>query len=292
MNKGIVIGDILDAMNRRNNAELTAKAERILNLEMREIAREVSIADLRAKTTISLDSDDYDDGMQLPSDLLGIDMVWDEDDNEIVERNRADIDAAEFGYRFYRYPVDDDPMFFGTDLTVTNEGTGFTSAKLDTWLAAVTTRSVIGEYVRFGEELPYFLISTDTSPYTFTPTYYGPTMRGGDFVVRPPETKKIVVFDPDESEVDDRDIYVYYWKAPRGLYRDSDRIPLPTMDPLVLRVLRRMPEAKDKRPVSLGEIERSMAKLRRMNPNFPRPPTAKDVHNKVITGATSPFGKR
>lgn len=292
MNKGIVIDDILDAMGRRNDAELRQKAERILNLELLEICREVSIADLRDKETVSLDSDDYDDGMQLPSDLLGIDMVWDEDGNEVVERNRADLDPSESGYRFYRYPVSEDALFFGTDLQVTNSGTSFTSAALSAWLAADATRTVAGEYVRFGTELPYFLISTNTSPFSFAPTYYGPTMRGEDFYVRPPETQKIVVYDAAEAEVTDRDVYVYYWKAPRGLYRPGDRIPLPTVEPLVLRVLRRMPEAKDKRPVSAAEIERAMSKLRRMNPNFPRPPAARDVHNRVMTGETNPFKQR
>ena len=293
MTAGLVILDVLQAMNRENDEPSIRQAWDILRLELNEMCREFSVAELRTKITIDFSSALYSTGMLLPSDLYGIDMVRDSDGLEYVERNRADIENHEPKYRFYRYNTSADGLFFGVDCSVSNGATAFTSPTLATRLAATAAPStVINEYVRFGEAESYYKVSVDTSPYTFAPTYYGDVISQGDFYVRPPETQRIVLLDKDEDALTDRSVDVHYWTAPRGIYRPSDRIPLVSTEALTLRILRRMPEAKTRRPVNNNEVVTAMNKLKRMTPNFPRPPAARGEDNQPITYGTNPFDVR
>lgn len=284
--------EILGAMNRQDDATAIERVWRQLRIELRQIATWLSVSELRAKTTLDFSSSAYSTGMLLPSDLLGIDMVRDEDEYEFWERNRSAIQNDEYGNRFYRYHPSTTGLLTGTDVSVTNEGTAFTSDTLDAWLAADATRSVIGEYVRFGAGMEYYLISTDTSPYTIAPTYYGPTRIEEDFVIRPPETQRMVILDAGENVLQDRDIDVYYWKSPPGIYRPSDRIPLASCEYLKLRILRAMPEAKERRPVNQREISEAKADLKKANPSFPRTQSPRDKHNNLFSFNTNMYTDR
>lgn len=289
---GQITRDILEAMNRVNDPDMELRVRNAINIVLPEICAELSVAQLRDKVTLDFSDDSYDTGMLLPSDLIGIDEVKDSDGYSYYERNRFGIDPDEAGYRYYRYYPRTTPLIQGTDLSVTNEGSSFTSATLDAAIVAETISTAVGEYVRFGQGAEYYKITTNTSPYSFTPTYYGPTLTNADVMVRPEETQRMVLIDPTETALTDRTMTVYYWKAPRALYRASDRVPLATAMPLVLRVLRRMPEAKERRPVSQGEIDRAMAMLKRLNPAFPRHPNVRGVTNKPMSYSTNPFKTR
>lgn len=290
---GPFIEDILEMMDAVHDDEQRQRVWDITRLELFDICRELSVAQLRTKTTLDLGSSSYSNGMLLPSDLLGIDMVRDDDDNEYFERDRSGIDPDEWAPRYYRYYPSVEPLVFGTDLGIANKGTSFTSPTLEAALVAGTLSTAIGEYVRFSDGLEYYRITSDTSPFSFTPTYYGPTISsGGDFAVRPPETQRLVVLDTAEDEVTDETMTVYYWKAPLGLYRDSDMIPLVSTKALMLRVLRRMPEAKEKRKVARGEIDEAMALLKRLNPSFPRPPHPRGAAGNPMNYNTNIFGDR
>ena len=284
---GTLTDDILRAANRLNDPKVRERVIRRLRFHLLETARMASFSELRAKTTIDFTSDDYSTGMLLPSDLLGIDMVRDTDGYEFFERNRSDIEPDEYGYRFYRYHPSQTGLLTGTDVSVTNEGTSFTSDSLDD-----AGLSPSGEYVRFGEGLDYFLISTNNSPYTISPTYYGPSITDGDFVVRPPETQRMVILDASEEVLQDRSMDIYYWRAPAGLYRPSDRIPLASCKYLELLVLRDLPEAKERRPVSRGEIKEAKDELMKMNPSFPRSPNPRDKHGNIFAFNTGMYKDR
>ena len=287
MTAGLVIKDVLQAMHRLEDEDARRTAWDILRLELNEMCREFSVSELRTSISIDFSSSAYSSGMLLPSNLFGIDMVRDSDGLEYVERNPGDIENHEPLYRFYRTNVDADGLFFGVDGNVSNGGLTFTSASL-----TADGQVVDGEYIRFGEAESYYKISSDTTPFTFTPAYYGDVMAQGDFYVRPPETQRMVLLDKDEDELTERSVTVYYWTAPRGIYRPSDRIPLVSTEALTLRILRRMPEAKDRRPVNNNEVVTAMNKLKRMTPNFPRSPAARGEDNQPIEFTTNPFDER
>ena len=294
MTAGLVITDVLQAMNRENDEDSRRQAWDILRLELNEMCREFSVSELRTSVSLDFSSTLYSSGMLLPSNLYGIDMVRDSDGLEYVERNPGDIENHEPLYRFYRTTVSADGLFFGVDGSVSNGATAFTSPTLVTRLALTGTApdTVINEYVRFGEAESYYKVSTDTSPFTIAPAYYGDVISQGDFYVRPPETQRIVLLDKAEDALTDRSVTVYYWTAPRGIYRPSDRIPLVSTEALTLRILRRMPEAKKRRPVNNKEVLTAMNKLKRMTPNFPRSPAARGEDNQPIDFETNPFDVR
>jgi len=291
---GLLVGDILDAMDGADDHNLIRKVWNTLRIELNELCKEFSVAHLRDKVTIDFSDTTYSTGMVLPADLLGIDMVRDSDGNEYIERDRSGIAPDEWGYRFYRYHPSLSPLFMGTDLGVTNEGTSFTSPTLETRIADTDTDpdTVIDEYVQFGEGMEFYKVSVDTSPFSFTPTYYGDTISDGDVKLRPAETQRMVILDEAETALVDKSVDIFYWKAPLGIYRDSDVIPLSSANALMLRILRRLPEAKLKRPVSATEIDKAMAKLKALNPRFPRPPHPRDKHNRLITSGSNMFGGR
>jgi hypothetical protein len=77
-------------------------------------------------------------------------------------------------------------------------------------------------------------------------------------------------------------VYVYYWRCPTPLYRDSDFVLLPSAQALQLLVLRELPEAKALRPVSQGEIDDEKAKMKALNPAFIKGGGARDKHNNIF----------
>ncbi len=286
-NAGSVWNPILAILSRGNDAEVVARVKDILRIELIEVCKKFSIAALRTKITIDFSDSSYDEGMLLPSDLLRIDVVRDNNDLPYVERNRADIDPREYGGRYYRRHPSTTGLALGTDVNVTNEGTTFTSASLT---AAGT--AVSGEYIRFGSGMEYYLITNDTSPFTFGPTYYGETLGGDDYVIRPPETQRMVLLTAGEQTVQDSSIDIYYSKAPEGIYRDIDLIPLPSIEYLTLKILRRMPEAKERRPVSTTELKDAYSDLQRIMPDFPRLQDPRDKHNRPMNFRTNPYTDR
>jgi len=287
MNFGTLSDEILSTINRLNDAPTVVRVGNLIRSKLFQICQQFSVAELRAKTTIDFTSSAYSTGMLLPSDLLGIDMVRDSNEDEFFERNRSDIEDDEFGYRFYRYHPSETGLFLGSDLSVANAGTDFTSADL-----TADEQAVDGEYVRFGSGMEYYLISTDDTPFSFTPTYYGETINEGEFVIRPPETQRMVILSASEAVLQDRSMDIYYWRAPSGLYRAADRIPLASHEYLQLLVYRSLPEAKERRPVNQGEMDKALATLIKMNPSFPRSANPRDKHNNIFSFNKDMYSRR
>jgi len=103
-----------------------------------------------------------------------------------------------------------------------------------------------------------------------------------DFMIRPPETTRLFIIDPDENNLSDRTVKVYYWSSPRPLYNDNDPIILPDATILKLKVLRELPEAKKRRPVSQREMDEAMSEAKRLNPQFPINQAPRDRHNNLF----------
>ncbi|MCC6594239.1 MAG: hypothetical protein IT479_13330 [Xanthomonadales bacterium] len=280
---------IVEACFAQHDADKKKRVWRELNHQYGELCRAYSWADLRAPH-LTLDFTTAGaSGLWLPSDVFGIDFVWD-DDNEVefTETEEADAQPDENGYRFIRNMQPRTSLFEGADLVLEEGATEFTS---DSLTAAGT--DVDGEYVRFGAEPGYYLISSASTPFTFTPTYHGPQLSQKEFSVRPwQSTKKMTLVDPDEDLLTDRTVKVYYWRAPVPLYRLSDMAVLPTLEILKLRTLRAMWDSKATVPVSQNALDEALKDALKANPRFRRPSVARDLHNRKVDFSTSPFGER
>jgi hypothetical protein len=271
--KKTILNNILDAAQAGNNATIRERAERLLNVEYFDLCAEYSWVALRA--TVQIDFSDMSDetGMWLPSHMAGIDEIRDNDDEFVYyPRDRQDIEPDENVYRFYFYNPNVEAAATVDDAVVVKGGTTFTSTDLG-------STDYTDYYIKFGPELGYYLL---TAAKTFTPTYNGPTQDHCFIQFRPPETRKLVTLDRSEDVMDDNTVNVYYWKYPMPLYTDEERSILPRDKILELRVLRQIPEAKARRPVSLNELRDELEKTLALNPSFPHTPPPRDRHNRMF----------
>lgn len=293
---GMIVDDVLNYMHAQEDKVQRARVWRVLNLQYFELCAKYSWKNLRATTALDFTTVSDETGLYIPSDVAGVDMVRDDDDDfEFVERNQADIEPDESGYRYYRYRPSESDLYYGSDLSLTSGDSSFTSASLTAAITAGSPATVLNQYVRFGSELGMYKITNNTSPYTFTPAYYGPSLEGtdeGTFTIRPHTTEKLIIMDAAEEILEDRTVNLYYWKLPRPLYRDQDPILLPTSEALKLKVLRELPEAKVLRPVSENELKNATEEALRMNPDFIRSSNPRDRHNSIFSFGTCPFKER
>jgi len=294
MPAGMIVDDVLDYMHASKDTAARARVWQVLRVQYFELCSRFSWANLRTMVTLDFAAATSGTGLYLPGDLCSIDMVRDyDDDYEFFERNRADIEPDEYGYRYYRYKPLDTPLFYGTDLVLNSGGSSFTSAALSTAVAGGT--SVLNQYVRFGKELGMYKITNNVSPFTFTPAYYGPSLNGpdaGTVTIRPKESEKMVILDAAEEVLEDRSVDVHYCKLPQPLYKADDVIALPTSEVLKLKVLRELPEAKVLRPVSERELDGALQEALRMNPDFVRNSNPRDKHNSIFDFSSNPFKQR
>jgi hypothetical protein len=286
---------ILRDMNRENVTADKTYLEDIINMKYFEIAAEHPWQFMREPPlSIDLSSADYATGMWLPSNLLGIEMVRENDsDQEIVPRDfPSAYQNDEYMFKYFTYaPAHDDslganavPLDRITDMSITSGTTAGTFAT-PTWQADWP-----GEYLQIEDEYGLYKLSAVTN--TLTNTYYGPTKANVAARVRPEYTQKIVMLSPDETAVTDKTIRIYYWSMPVPLYNDDDPVMLPDWNYLMLSVLREMPEAKRRRPVSKDELDEARRFAMSRNPDFPRKDHPRNKHNSLFTHHGSPFGDR
>jgi len=286
MNTGTLMDKVIKIAHRQSDQLFIANAWLQMRIEVHKACKLMSVAALR--TTVDIDfTSGYSDGMILPSNIAGIDMVRDDDDYEFYEKNVADIEPSEYGYRFYRDVPSTEGLITGTDAVVSYGGTSFVSATV-----TASSEEAKGEYIRFGQGLEYYKITTTDSPFTITPAYYGPPLSAGDFVVRPPETNRMVILNSSEVELEDRTMTIWYHKTHPGLYRESDQILLPDNDYIFLRVMRNLPETKERFPVSQAALKETKAEMFRMNPSFPRSPNPRDKQNQPFAFNTNMYSDR
>lgn len=288
---GQIVEMMFDVLNAHNDADMQARVWRVMNYKYQELCREVSWSDLRCGTPVTLNFAAAADatGLWLPSDLIGIDLVWDDtNDREFMRVNKPDAQVDEWGYRFYTYLPSRADLYAGTDLILVKGASSFTSAALT---AAGT--SVNGEYVTFDDEMGLYAISSATTPFTFTPAYYGENKTQKPFSIRPWQcTHKLVIIDPDEAVIDDASVDVYYWRQPPPLYRTQDYIMLPSAEVLMLRTLRAIPEAKGRFSVSESMLSDAKAVAVKQNPVFNRVMSPRDKHGMRYDMGRHPFTTR
>lgn len=117
--------------------------------------------------------------------------------------------------------------------------------------------STLGNYTCFEIE--------GTHPYAET---------GSEITILRESSSRIRFVDSYETEITTGTYTIYYWIYPNPLSQDTDVIPLAYPDVLELMTIRRIPETKDRRPVSKGELDNSMsiAQRREQVPNLPATP--------------------
>lgn len=286
---GIVIGNILEAMQAQNDKVMVARVWRLLNNELDEITRRHSWHELRRTLTLDFSAAGVDDtGLWLPANLAGIDRVYDADDEiEFWEVDKSELATSDDIYRYYRCCGSETALFEGQDLALTKGGQSFVSAAL-----TVAGTSVSGSYMILGGRSGFFLIGSGATPFTITPRYWGDSVTSGVFAIRPTSTQKMLIADPDEELLHDRDVVVDYWQMPNPVYLETDNIPLPSGHYLELKVLRQLPEAKPRRPVSQGELDEAWADMLMLNPTYPRLPSPQSRKDQAFRFTSNPFARR
>lgn len=284
---GQVYQNILEAIHRTQDDSMTKRVWRLINQKYFDICRQWPWNALRrSPLELEFGSASDDTGLYLPSNLFGIQRVRDdENDFEFLPRDMADaIEPDDDGYRYYRYQPSQSDAFMSFDLELNpgDEGT-------DTIISDSLTTDYTGDFCRFGSAMGFYEL---TAIKTFTPKYRGESVVDEVLRIRPKETEKLVILDPEEDVLRDRTVKVYYWVAPEPLYLESDMIVLPLSRALELMVLAAMPEAKERRPVSQREVEEAMKDIFKLNPDFPRQSKPRDKHNATFAMKNRLFARR
>ncbi len=280
-----VFDNVVDACHAENNKTLQTRIWRTINIQYAEICKAHSWYNLRSSVELNFVNVSVTGaGMWLPSDLFGIDAVREHDDEyEFIERDQSNVEPDEYGYRFTRVIGSETALLDAEDLIINKGAANFLSAAVDALVTAGTT--VKDQYMRIGADMGYYKIGSNTSPYSISPSYYGDSYDGQEapFVIRPTETQKMHIYDASEDELEDRTVVVYYWKAPKPLFRLQDVIILPNSKLLELETLRKLPEAKALRPVSQSELDATWAETKKLNPSFKRSQNPRDKHNSIFS---------
>jgi len=285
------IDEILTDVTGVNDDDLRERVELLTGTMYERIVKEISISNFR--TNLDLDFTDIgENGIILPSNLFGIDAIKDETNNiEFILRNSSAIEVDEYAYKAYTYHPSQDPLYYFQDLLINSGGTTFESDDLAAIVAGGV--SVVDEWIRIGGENGYYQITEEAANvFTISPKYYGRDRSDEIFVVRPPETNYLVILDPNDIKLQDREITLYYWTAPRPLTKDTNTILLADTKLLKLKVLREMPEAKKRRPVSDSEIREARSALIKLNPSDPRTQSPRDKHNRLFDFRTNMYTGR
>jgi len=289
---GLIHEAVVEAMHRVTDAELRKRVWRVLNKEYFELcARHPWLLLRQPVLTLDFTTDTAHDGMWLPSNLFGIQRVRDEDDGiDFIPRDHADaMEGDDEGYRFYTFQGQDHDEFYANDLILQPGSTGAGTNALASASLTTAGTDYTGEYAVFGTELGFYKMATTA---TYNPRYYGPSYDAGVLRIRPKETLRLMIVDPAEDFMDDRSVKVYWWAAPPPLYKETDTVLLPQARVLELKVLKAMPEAKERRPVSQGEIDEAMAEAMALNPDNPRAAKPRDKHNALFSFKTSLYTER
>jgi len=165
----ILFKDIKDetilAMRAKNNPDEQARAIRKLNEDYQALAPKASWDEMRDMEEISWTGEE----VQLPSDMLGIDLVWD-DINAIqfIPRNRDAAEQIDSAFRYYTRSI-------GSSLVEVSDGVFSQDVdKFNSPLLLASGETVIGEYFYVeGSVQLYKILSVVDDLYTFSSAYRG-----------------------------------------------------------------------------------------------------------------------
>lgn len=274
-------------MRAEQNPEEQQRALRRLNQDALAIALRDSWADLRQRSELTWGGS----ALQLPSNLAGIDLVWDDDNGiEYIPRNRASGEQEENAFRYSTYAVGS-PYATATDASLTQD-----SGTLSSTTLAAAGSLIVGEYFYVDGEPQMYLISAFddvTDLYTFTPAYRGTgTKSSARVTVRPPSTQMLILLAPEGQAVPTGSFTLHYWKMPDTLRDAHDIVPFPTAEVLTFRAISRLPEARKLRPISQAQVDGALAEALAINPDKPLPRLAKGIQGRRIDFSRNHYSPR
>jgi len=277
---GDIFNEVVWAAQMQRNPEGLNRITRRLNMDLRAICARESWADLRREATYTWDGSTP---IQLPSNLVGIDMVWDDaHEIEYLPRNTSASERFEYVFRYHTYPV-------GSTLAEVEDGEFAQDEKVmsSAALGALVDAGldVEGEYFYVGGSDQLYLMGTRASGsiFNFTPGFRGyGSVSGGKVTVRPQGTRMLKLVSDDLSWLPTTEINVHYWVWPDSMRDPEDIVPLPTADVLLFRTLARTAEARKLRPVSQSQVNEALREALALNPDKPGPRKAHGLHGREI----------
>ena len=204
-----------------NDAKDTVR--RVLQRRYFSLCERIDWRGLRRSVDLTFDTTETD-GLYLPSDLVNILSIVSSDGDTVYY-------PTEPGYRYrgdgksrWFYPsVEVTPLAAGTNLLIGQGETTLTGPTIDG----------TGEFIRLGGEPGYYKIASHADgTTTLASVYNGPSMSNKEYVIRPPETRKLVLIDSAGELLADT-VTVWYWEYPVPLYLDSD---IPAMNGRLLEL--------------------------------------------------------
>lgn len=181
---------------------------------------------LRKTMTLNFSSD-TGNGIILPADLIGIDLIMDSDYNQFHGRELGGIHEQEAIFRYAFRPGTVDPLYFAR--TTLDIDKGSTTLGLSAPLSA----DYAGDYVILDKQPGMYQL---LNPTTIARPYLGEKIQKGSITVRPPGTKFISAWD-ESTEPYTGTATMFYWAYPPPLFDDAQIIMLPSIEALKLQVI-------------------------------------------------------
>jgi len=268
-----------------NNPEQKAFIMRQVNSDYRSLAAKESWGDMRKMLAVTWDGDP----VQLPSDLQGIDLVWDDTNYlHFLERKFADSEFPESAFRFYTYPVGTS-LVEVADAAFAQDNTTMSSVALD-----ASGETVVGEYFFIeGSSQMYEITATTGTQFTISPGYRGlGSASSQKITVRPRNTLMLQLIGPDGTQLPTTEVNLHYWQMPDVLRDPDDLVLLPTSEVLLTLTLTHLPGSKKLRPVSQNEVQREYATALQLNPDKPKPKLVKGLNGRPLNMGTGMYKGR
>jgi len=286
-----------------NDAKLGHKKEfvkRVVRSVYYEIcmAPEVSWVNLRDEVELDFSNAEDATGLWLPSDVIGIDSVWDiTNDIEYLGRDEDKVkEPRDSNYMWYFSEIARDNGWYGTDCTISHGGTSFS-------ISSGITEDVTGSYVSFGVEPGVYKIESvnGASPYTtfnLDQTYYGPSLDGdatpeSSYSIRPMGTKKITLLDSGGSFDSDASVSVFCTRLPPPLYLANQITMLPNDNVIYERAMSELAPSSTIKREHFNSYQFELGDMMKRNPTYDGPSYPRDINNNPFSiGDLNIFSKR
>lgn len=222
--------NILDSLYETFNATTEDRKARIqsgLREAYYELCRKTSWEPLRDK--IVYQYSEADDGMWLPSDVIGVDCVTDGESVWNQSGVTASLDKQSVEKKWFFAETARSPLVFGKGIEINSGSSTFSGA-------ASITEAHIGMHIRIGSENAFYELASAT---TLTTAYRGPTIKSGEYSVRPPGTKRIKLL-TEGAATDRTEATIFVWRYPEQLYSEDQVCMLPRADILELATAEKM----------------------------------------------------
>jgi len=217
---------IIDSLKRQFNISTDAKEANLWDLVREayyELCGEASWSDMRDSITYTYDSDE--DGMWLPSDLIGIDCVTNGEHIWRKSGKASALDENSIEKKWFVSDVAQRALVSGTDITINNGEASFSGA-------SSITSAHVGEYIRIGSDNAFYKLASATELAT---PYLGADRAGAAYAVRPAGTQKIKLV-KEYGVTDETAATIFFWRYPEQLYAETQLMLLPRADVLELAV--------------------------------------------------------